>query len=69
MVGFFIVDFGLAQVNTWVKIKTVINALLRAGFNVGDVVQIRRVMEKIQLQYIWVYFFYFWCCMLTVGLQ
>jgi hypothetical protein len=37
------------------------NALLRAGFNVGDVVEIRRVMEKIQLQYIWVYFFYFWC--------
>jgi hypothetical protein len=46
IVGFFIVDFGLAQVNTWVNIKTVTEALLRAWFSVGDVVQIRRVMEK-----------------------
>ena len=46
IVGFFIVDFGFAQANAWVKIKIVTAALLRAGFNVGDVVQIRRVMEK-----------------------
>jgi len=34
------------EANAWVKIKIVTAALLRAGFNVGDVVQIRRVMEK-----------------------
>lgn len=55
--------------NTWDKIKTVTDALLRAGFNVGDVVQIRRVMEKIQLRYIWVYSVCIFGAMLTVGLR
>ena len=61
---FFIVDFGLgrlAQANAWVKIKIVTAALLRARFNVGDVVQIRRVMEKNTTPVYMGLFCLFWC--------
>jgi hypothetical protein len=61
---FFIVDFGLGQLvqaNAWVKIKIVTAALLRARFNVSDVMQIQRVMKKNTTPVYIGLFCLFWC--------